>query len=403
MKALKISALAALLLGLPTAVQAGGGKPGMGMNHGGPVMGGYHGGRPMMGNARNWGGRQNGRWIGGHRAPGGWNSYRRPYVGYVLPRYWVNPNFYLGNYWAYGFAQPSQGYGWSRYYDDAVMTDQYGRVQDYVPGVNWDQYDRYDDGDSGYGEDYSDSYGYANPGAGYGQPRYEDRGYRGKDRDGGLGGGLIGGAMGAIAGTAIAHRGAKTEGALIGGVVGAVAGAAIDAGDNAGRGPKRKRYSNRDMDYGRGGSYGQGGMDYDYGYGGMGDGVTTDGHWAGTWRGSFDGGPTRTWTGTFDGQYRGSAPVGGAVAGAPHWSQGGFGQGPVMMHQGQGWGYGQGWGGGEVTTVTVQSQPVVTTTTEVIEEVSYVSQPVRKRYAAKKVWKPRPKARPRCVCKVVYR
>ena len=397
MKALKFSALAILMAGMPVAAQAGGGSHSGGMRSGShmsagmPRMGGQH-----MGGVRNWGGKHQGRWVGGWRAPGGWGAYRRPYVGYVLPRYWINPTYYIGNYGSYGFAQPSYGYGWSRYYDDAVMTDRYGRVQDYVQGVQWGDddygYDQgYDAGQGGYG--YQGAY----------QGGYDDRYARPKDRDGGMGGALIGGAVGALGGGLIAKRGDNTEGAIIGGVVGAIAGAAIDAGDNTGRGYKtRKRYSGRDMDYGRG-DYGRGPapMGYDYGYGGSADGVTYNGHWAGTWTGSFDGGPTRTWSGTFNGDYRGqrAAPVAVAPQ-APqggHWGGGHHG-GTMMQHQGMWQG---GYGGGE-TTVTVHSQPVVTTTTEIIEETVYVSRPVvRKRYAPKRIVRAKPK--PRCVCKVVYR
>jgi hypothetical protein len=393
MKALKFSALALILASLPVAAQAGGKSHG-GMMRPGVSMGGVHAPR-APGQIRNWGGKHQGRWVGGWRAPGGWGAYRRPYVGYVLPRYWINPTWYIGNYGSYGFAQPSYGYGWSRYYDDAVMTDRYGRVQDYVQGVNWG--DDYDYG-QGYGAGQG-GYGYQGGYQGSYQPGYDDRYARPKDRDGGLGGALIGGTVGAVAGGLIAKRGDNTEGAIIGGVVGAVAGAAIDAGDNTGRGYKtRKRYSNRDMDYGRSAAP----MGYDYGYdGGAADGVTYNGHWAGTWTGSFDGGPTRTWSGTFDGNYRGqnAAPVAVAPQGPQggHWG-GGYQGGAMMHHQGMWQG---GYGGGE-TTVTVHSQPVTTTTTEIIEETVYVSKPVvRKRYAPKRIVRAKPK--PRCVCKVVYR
>ena len=54
--------------------------------------------------------RHQGRWVGGHRAPGGWNSYRRLGRGYSLPRYWQNQAFYIPNYSYYGFTQPAYGY-----------------------------------------------------------------------------------------------------------------------------------------------------------------------------------------------------------------------------------------------------------------------------------------------------
>lgn len=81
------------------------------------------------------------RWHGGNRAPGGWNNYRRPAVGYFLPRYWIQPTFYISNYGAYGLPAPQSGYGWSRYYDDAVLTDRYGRVYDSRDDVHWDEHE----------------------------------------------------------------------------------------------------------------------------------------------------------------------------------------------------------------------------------------------------------------------
>lgn len=63
--------------------------------------------------------------------------YRRPYRGFVLPRYWVQPTFYVANFQNYGLSAPMAGYNWSRDYDDAVLTDSRGYVQDYRSGVNW--------------------------------------------------------------------------------------------------------------------------------------------------------------------------------------------------------------------------------------------------------------------------
>lgn len=115
-----------------------------------------------------WGGQVNGRWIGGMRAPGGWNSYRRPSRGYRLPTYWTAPSFFIGNFGAYGLTTPPYGYSWSRYYDDAVLIDNRGRVQDWVSGIDWDGY-----GDGGYIDDQP-GYGapYAAPGTDY-EGRYE--------------------------------------------------------------------------------------------------------------------------------------------------------------------------------------------------------------------------------------
>lgn len=88
-----------------------------------------------------WGPRFQGRWFAGWHAPGGWLGYRRPTVGYVLPPYWLSPAYRVVNYGAYGLPAPVDGYGWSRYYDDAVMTDQYGRVQDHRSDLDWDRHD----------------------------------------------------------------------------------------------------------------------------------------------------------------------------------------------------------------------------------------------------------------------
>jgi Ni/Co efflux regulator RcnB len=88
-----------------------------------PQMGGYHGPR--------------GNWHGGHNAPGGYTSYRRPFRGFIMPSYWINPGFYVSNYSVYGLRAPTNGYNWSRYYDDAVLTDQRGYVYDSVSNVAW--------------------------------------------------------------------------------------------------------------------------------------------------------------------------------------------------------------------------------------------------------------------------
>jgi hypothetical protein len=110
-----------------------------------PVMGKSFVGRPAMHppihsgtSVHRWGPRYQGRWYAGWRAPGGWAGYRRPVVGYVLPRYWISPTYRIANYGAYGLPAPVSGYGWSRYYDDAVMTDRDGRVRDYRSDVAWD-------------------------------------------------------------------------------------------------------------------------------------------------------------------------------------------------------------------------------------------------------------------------
>lgn len=63
--------------------------------------------------------------------------YRRPHRGFILPSYWVQPTFYLSNYSSYGLRAPTNGNYWSRYYDDAVLTDSRGYVQDYRSDIAW--------------------------------------------------------------------------------------------------------------------------------------------------------------------------------------------------------------------------------------------------------------------------
>lgn len=146
------------------------GKPNMGGgNWGGnkpPMMGGGNwGGKPPM-HGGGWNGPKPGKppMMGWHPRPGNHgipknDVYRRPYRGWTMPSYWVQPSFYVGNYYTYGLSAPSNGYYWSRYYDDAVLTDQRGYVQDYRSGVNWDA----------YGSSYS--------GAEYPPPSYGQGGY----------------------------------------------------------------------------------------------------------------------------------------------------------------------------------------------------------------------------------
>lgn len=105
------------------------------------TFGGVRGGVRPGTTVHRWGPRFQGRWYAGWYAPGGWGSYRRPVVGYVLPRYWVSPGFVVPNYGAYGLPAPQAGYRWSRYYDDAVMTDRHGRVLDHRGDVDWEGYD----------------------------------------------------------------------------------------------------------------------------------------------------------------------------------------------------------------------------------------------------------------------
>lgn len=74
-------------------------------------------------------------------------GYRRPHRGFRLPQTYIRPSYFIGNFGQYGLSQPSYGYGWSRYYDDAVLTDRQGVVQDARYNVDWDRYNQgYQDG-----------------------------------------------------------------------------------------------------------------------------------------------------------------------------------------------------------------------------------------------------------------
>lgn len=142
------------------------------------------------------------RWVS---VPGGWNAYRAPGYGYTLPRHWVSSTYYIPDYRSFGLPSPAAGYGWSRYYDDMVLTDRWGRVYDWR--------DARDAHDGREGGDY--------------RPRKRDRS--------GIVGTIIGGAVGALTGNLIAGAGSRLAGSLIGGGVGALAGQVIDSGKIGGR------------------------------------------------------------------------------------------------------------------------------------------------------------------------
>ncbi|HUD93379.1 MAG TPA: RcnB family protein [Sphingobium sp.] len=300
--------------------------------------------------AHRWGPRHQGRWYAGWRAPGGWAAYRRPVYGYVLPRYWVSPSYYIANYGAYGLPAPAYGYGWSRYYDDAVMTDRYGRVYDHRSNVDWGRYE----GGYGLDGDYDDRYGVSR-------------------RDDGVGGAAIGAVVGGVAGNRIAGRGNRTAGTLIGAGVGAVAGMAIDKAEDAPRHapPPRRRP----------------GVGYDDGYGYDDDVVTSnneyDGRWTGTWT-TDDG---RQVSGTYEGRFEGDVRGAGVDYDAPPYGGPHWGHGPAPM-PGPAGGYISGgyyYPAPTVTTVTVQPAITTTTTTYVTEKVAYR--------------KPARRTRPACRCK----
>lgn len=198
---------------------------------------------PGQGYRQSWGHRVDGRWWAGYQAPGGWAGYRRPVAGFVLPGFWMQPGYYIADHGYFGLPAPGPGYGWSRYYDDAVLTDRYGTVHDARIAYDWDRYGGYDDGPA------RDVDGYR-----------ADGGRDDRRTDGGsaLAGAAVGGVAGGLLGSAIAGPGDRTAGAILGAGVGAIAGAAI--ADSAGR--DRGAPSHADPGYGYGYGY-----DRDYGYG----------------------------------------------------------------------------------------------------------------------------------------
>lgn len=331
----------------PHPMQPGHVQPGH-VQPGRPQMpnGWNQGGRPPMVHAgqQRWGSKVGGRWWGGANAPGGWSAYRRPYRGYALPSYWVAPRFYVSDWQTYGLTQPSYGYNWVRYYDDAVLVDGRGSVYDTRSGIDWD---RYDDGYAGDDSVYADG-GYDDRGyddRAYNDSSYEQRDYR---RDNGVGGAVTGAVVGGVAGNLIAGRGNRLGGTLIGAGVGAAAGYAIDkAEDRRGPPPPPAGYDRGHavpvapdrgppppVAYRDGGS---------------------------NWR-SADGTTTVTTTGGAGGYYSG----------------------------------GYYYPGASTTTVVVQTAPVVTTTTtEIFEDtVTYRPRPTV-RTKSKRVWRPAPK----CLCR----
>ena len=82
------------------------------------------------------------------------------------------------------------------------------------------------------------------------------------------------------------------------------------------------------------------------------------------------------------------------------YQQGGYypgGYSTTYQHGGYGYGYGY-YTPGVVVTTIINGAPVVTERVETSTRTYYENVPVRKRYVAKKKWKPRPKAVPRCAC-----
>ncbi len=330
-----------------------------------------------------WGTRVNGRWSAGWNAPGGWNGYRRPVAGFALPGYWINPSYYIADYRGYGLPAPAYGYGWSRYYDDAVLTDRYGRVSDVRYGYDWDRFGGYDDG------------------------AYDGRAYDGRrNSDGTVTGAVVGGVAGGVAGNLIAGRGNRLAGTIVGAGVGAIAGGAIGSASDRRRGERadyradERGYAPLPYEGGNGGYpapyYGapRGGEPYPYSEGVPslnGRPVGYDGQWVGTWYGN-DG---RVYSGTYDGRFDGKAK--GKYKRQAY--QPAYRPGPPPV---QGYSYGSygydasaGYGASSYAYESLDYvEPTVTTTTVTTEETTYAT--VRKAYHKPVVRKTRP--RPRVVC-----
>ena len=354
----------------------------------GPQAGGNHTGvrGPGMGGNHRWGHRIGGRWFAGFQAPGGWNGYRTPFRGFALPTYWVQPVYRINNFPTYGLYAPQTGYGWSRYYDDAVLTDSRGYVYDHASNIPWDRYEGgYAPGDfpePDFGPTLSpdqnvyrnderalDNSRYAPPAPqvdyqrGTGQPdprqmpydqndpRYAASGYRNgegyQSRQGfeqyerclqgrGVTGGAVGAVVGAVVGNRVAGRNNRTIGTVLGGIFGGAAGYSIEKVTK-----KCKKYLPRD-DY------------YYYDHGGQ----------------------------QVQPQYAPPPPP--APQGYGH-QQGGY--------------YQNGWYYPAPTVTTITVMPAVVTSTVVTEEFYYetVAVPAKKRPAS--TWKPKPKKKHTCGCR----
>ena len=355
------------------------------MLHVGPRPGGHGPGIQNHGMSRNhrWGHRMNGRWFAGYYAPGGWNSYLRPNIGYRLPTYWVQPSYRIVNFPSYGLYAPQTGYGWTRYYDDAVLTDGNGYVQDHRSNIPWDRYEggytpeNYPEPDFGpamrtdpniYDDDGRAYARQGNPPPpqqqvefreGTGQqeyqqnaydPRYDTggnpsgQGYRSRNGFGdyerclsnrGVTGALLGTVVGGVIGNRVSGRGDRLAGTLAGAGVGALLGRSIEKSAK-----KCKKYLPRDDRY----YYDQSG---------------------------------------YQGQPQYAPPPPPQPQGNPYGYQGGY--------------YQNGWYYPAPTVTTITVSPAVTTTTTTTEEYYYetVSVPAKKRAVRK--WKAKPK--PRCGCR----
>lgn len=162
--------------GHPGATWRGGGAMGGNVQMHGPNMqmrgpnmqmhGNMGGGRMRIGGGYQMHGNMGGGNFRFHRwgpRPGGNFRYGRLHRGGFINSFWFAPQFFIGDWQAYGFSAPGDDQRWVRYYDDAYLVDGDGRVLDTRYGVRWDRYGGdwdVQDGIPGYrGEwrDYDDS------------------------------------------------------------------------------------------------------------------------------------------------------------------------------------------------------------------------------------------------------
>jgi len=59
------------------------------------------------------------------------------FSGFFLPSFFVQPRFFISDFGRYGLTQPAAGYGWSRYNNDAVLTDSRGYVHQTAQNIDW--------------------------------------------------------------------------------------------------------------------------------------------------------------------------------------------------------------------------------------------------------------------------
>ena len=105
----------------------------------GPVFGGTGPGTTMQG-------RFHGGFRGGTMGPHGrtfvhggmFPHHLQP--GFVVPPFWFGPQFHVNNWQMYGFTPPPPRHRWVRYYDDAYLIDDGGRIRDARRGLDWDRY-----------------------------------------------------------------------------------------------------------------------------------------------------------------------------------------------------------------------------------------------------------------------